>query len=305
MDYINIGAWDIRVTIDLYLGGIGVGAFLLSVLMSFYDVEKHTRSIKLGAYVAPISVGLGLILLITKLGVPGKFLTTLWNTNSQSVMSIGSFLQTGFVIIALYYALLIYRGTKPGVRLRVVQTIGSVFALSVALYHGLYLSSLGRVLWSELTSGMFMASSFTSGIAFIMILRHLLFANQIEGPSKMNNANLPLGLDRYQVLFFVFLMVQLVSIVLWQFYSGRLDLAQEHSYNYFMGNYGMIWTFVVLIGGTIIPTLIALYSLIQKQENMSAGITFLIGILILVGGFAMKHLIIIGGQIQIPISFNF
>ncbi len=93
MNYYNISAWDIRVTIDLFLGGLGVGAFLVSILLSFYDWEKHLNAIKIGAYTAPIAVGVGLLVLVTKLGVPLKFITTFWHINLKSVMSMGVFLQ--------------------------------------------------------------------------------------------------------------------------------------------------------------------------------------------------------------------
>ena len=108
MEFYNIGAWDIRVTLDLYLGGIGVGAYLLSVFLSFYHLEQHAKSIKLGAYAAPILVSLGLLLLVSKIGVPLTFMTTLWNVNFESVMSIGVFLQVGFVFTSIYYAYQIY-----------------------------------------------------------------------------------------------------------------------------------------------------------------------------------------------------
>ena len=304
MDYLNLGVWDLRVTIDLFLGGVGVGAFLISVLLSFYGWEKHSLSIKLGAYIAPVAVGLGLLVLISKLGVPMKFITTLWNVNPQSVMSIGVFIQTGFVLLALYYAYLIYKGKEADSSMRIVQTVGAFLALAVGLYHGLFMSSLGRVLWSELTPGMFIASSFTSGAALVLLLRELM-KNSGDSTNTMEDEHLPLGLDRFQVMFFIILLVQLTSIVLWQFYSGRVDLEQEVSFRIFMDNYGLVWSFIVLIGGTILPLVITLRSMVKKETDMPSSVAILMSLLILVGGFTMKHLMIIGGQIHIPAGFLF
>lgn len=306
MEFYNIGAWDIRVTLDLYLGGIGVGAYLLSVFLSFYHLEQHAKSIKLGAYAAPILVSLGLLLLVSKIGVPLKFMTTLWNVNFESVMSIGVFLQVGFVFSSIYYAFLIYTKVPMNNYFRIWQTIGVFFALSVGLYHGLFLSSLGRVLWTELTPGMFFASSVVSGIAFVILLKRITEPKSAAIlRSETPNSLLLLGLNRVPVMFVILLLVQFTSVLLWQFYTGRLELEQSLSYEYFMQEYGILWLSTVLIGGTIVPMVISIVSLVKNEERMSSNTAIITCLFILVGGFVMKHLMIIGGQIAIPVGFQF
>lgn len=306
MEYSTIGAWDIRVTLDLYLGGIGVGAFLLSVLLSIYDSKKHRTIIKLGAYTAPIMVCLGLLLLITKLGVPLKFVTTIWNVNLQSVMSIGVFLQLGFVVSSAVYAFLIFKKESIDFMFRLWQIIGTFFAFSVGLYHGLFMSSLGRVLWTELIPGIFLASSLATGIAFVYLLERIVEyrGNTVPKVEKIQE-RLPLGLNRFRVMLVTILLVQLVSIVLWQFYTGRLELEQALIYKYFMQEYGVIWIAVVLIGGTLIPMSIAFISLMRHEVRMTSLATIVTSVLILCGGFIMKHLLVIGGQVSLPVGFLF
>lgn len=305
MEYSTMGAWDIRVTLDLFLGGIGVGAFLFSVMMSFYDLDKHETTVKLGAYSAPIMVCLGLLLLVTKLGVPLKFITTLWNVNFQSVMTVGVFLQLGFVISSIVYAVLMLRKRPIDFTIRITQTIGTFFAFSVGLYHGLFMSSLGRVLWTEITPGLFLASSLVSGIAFVLILERIIAPQDAVSKPTVSESRLPLGLDRFPAVLFIILLVQLASVLLWQFYTGRLELEQALSYDYFMENYRVVWVFTVLIGGTIVPMYLALMSMIRNEERMSTGRTIIVSLLILIGGFMMKHLMIIGGQVSLPIGFLF
>ena len=306
MDFINIGAWDIRITLDLFFGGIGVGAFLLSVLLSLYNRESLRSTIKIGAYTAPVSVGIGLLLLVSKIGVPAKFIITLWNVNLQSVMSIGVFLQIGFMVITIWYAVLIWKEFPVNNQFRLLQTAGTFFAFSTGLYHGLFLSSLGRVLWTELTPGMFIASSIAAGIAFVLLLKTLIdLVTKDEVRTDLIKSTLPLGLHRFQVMFFIILLVQLVSVVLWQFYTGRLELEQALIYDYFMKQYGTIWTSLVLVGGIIIPIIITLVSLVKHEKNMAPIPTIIICVLILVGSFVMKHLLIIGGQIALPVGFVF
>jgi protein NrfD len=306
MNFTNLEAWDVRVTLDLFFGGIGVGAFLLSVLLSFYKKNSLRLRIKIGAYLAPVMVGLGLLLLIAKLGVPTKFITTLWNVNIQSVMSVGAFLQTGFVFLALIYAFLIWKDAPIDNKFRLVQTFGSFFAFGTGVYHGLFLSSIGRVLWTELTPGMFFASSLTSGIAFVLLLELAVnhFKKTKDEPELDTNAT-PLGLYRYPVMFFVVLLVQFVSVVLWQFYTGRLELEQALSYDYFMQQYSIAWTYIVLVGGILIPMLISVVSMVKQESKFSQSLAIVVGVLILIGGFVMKHLMVTGGQISLPVGFTF
>ncbi|MBF0353528.1 MAG: polysulfide reductase NrfD [SAR324 cluster bacterium] len=288
----SIAAWDIRVTIDLFLGGVGVGAFLLSVLASFYDREKHWLTVRAGAVLAPVTVGVGLLVLVTKLGRPEKFITTLWNVNPLSIMSIGVFIQTGFMLFAcLYAAMILFQPDKIDWKLRLAQILGSFFAAGTGLYHGLFLSSLGRVLWTEMTPGMFLASSLATGTAAIMLIRTIQAPVKPEGTRDFS----------YRITLLVVLAFQLVSVILWQFYTGRLELEQELSYRNFMENHETLWTTVVLIGGIIIPGLAALYSMLKQEVKMGKGLTIIACVLVLTGGFVMKHLMVIGGQVVVPI----
>ena len=289
----NLSAWDIRVVLDLFLGGIGVGAFLLSVMASFYHQQSHKLIVRVGALLAPVAVGLGLLALITKLGRPEKFIETLWLVNPQSVMSIGVFLQTGFMIFACIYAIMVM-ATDPNinVRFRTIQAIGAFFAISVGLYHGLFLSSLGRVLWTEMVPGMFLASSLATGVAAVLLIQSL-WREPLSSQTRSFS---------YPILLLVLLMFQLVSVVLWQFYTGRLELEQAISYQNFMDNYGILWTWAILIGGILLPGLIALNYLIKGISQIPRITAIVVSVLILAGGYMMKHLMVMGGQVAVPVS---
>ncbi|MDH3444231.1 MAG: polysulfide reductase NrfD, partial [Deltaproteobacteria bacterium] len=221
-------SWDIRVTIDLFLGGIGIGAFLLSVLASLYDRNRYFSTVKLAAVIAPVCVGLGLLALITKLGVPLRGITTLWHVNFQSVMTIGVFLQTGFMIVSVVYAFFVFAQTREfDRRLRAVQGLGCFFAITVGLYHGLFLSSLGRVLWTEMIPGIFLISSLATGVAAVMLIQAL------NGDTAILNDRSPARIS-YPAILLGLLAVQFLSVLLWQFFTGRLELEQSVSYAQFM-----------------------------------------------------------------------
>jgi protein NrfD len=293
----SLTSWDIRVTIDLFLGGIGIGAFLLSVLATLYDRERYYFSTaRLAAVIAPISVGLGLLALIFKLGVPMRAVMTLWYVNPQSVMTIGVFLQTGFMIFSLIYLLLLFsKKLKFDRTFRGVQFIGCFFAVGVGLYHGLFLSSLGRVLWTEMIPGIFLISSLATGVATVMLIQAMIghtgtFTS--DSPSRISYPAILLGL----------LAVQFLSVLLWQFFTGRLELEQNISYAYFMERFGLVWNGFVLVLGIVLPAILAAFSLLASKGILNRGMAFVLALLILVGAFTLKHLIIMGGQVVVALQ---
>lgn len=289
-------SWDIRVTIDLFLGGIGVGAFLLSVLASLYDRNRYFSTVKLAAVLAPVCVGLGLLALITKLGVPMRGITTLWYVNPESVMTVGVFLQTAFMIVSVLYVFLLFTRTHEfDQRLRTVQGLGCFFAIGVGLYHGLFLSSLGRVLWTEMIPGIFLISSLATGVAAVMMIQAM------SGDTAVLNDRSPARIS-YPAILLGLLAVQFLSVLLWQFFTGRLELEQSLSYAHFMERFGTAWNWLVMVLGILIPAIWAAFFLTRAKGMMGRGAALVLAVLILAGAFTLKHLMIMGGQLVVPLQ---
>lgn len=295
----SLTAWNGLVTIDLFLGGIGIGAFLLSALASLYDRDRYFSTVKVAAIIAPISVGLGLLVLVVKLGVPLRAITTLWHVNPQSVMTVGVYLQTGFMIFSMIYLILLFsKDPQFDSRFRTVQIFGCFFAISVGLYHGLFLSSLGRVLWTEMIPGIFLISSLATGVAAVMLIQAL------RGDAASLTYSSSSGIS-YPAILLGLLAVQFLSVLLWQFFTGRLELEQSISYAYFMERFGTVWNWLVLILGMVIPAGLATYSLLKSKGIVGREMAFIMTLLILMGVFTLKHLIIIGGQVVVPLQAMF
>ncbi len=291
-----LSSWDIRVTIDLFLGGVGIGAFLLSVLASLYERERYLSTVRLGAIIGPVAVGLGLLALVFKLGVPGRAIVTLWYVNPESVMTIGVFLQTGFMIFSLVYLLLLLsKDVQFDAKFRTVQFIGCFFAIGVGLYHGLFLSSLGRVLWTEMIPGIFLISSLATGVAAVMLIQAIIGDTATWKEDTRARISFPailLGL----------MAVQFLSVLLWQFFTGRLELEQNISYAHFMERFGLLWNAVVLVLGIVLPAVLAAVALLATKGTLGRGTAFVMALLILVGAFTLKHLMIMGGQVVVALQ---
>ena len=133
--------WDVRVSLDLFLGGLGVGAFLVGAVLYYMDAKTYEGVIKKAFIIAPVLVIAGLLLLLTELGRPLNVIKTLYAINPTSFMSIGIFLQSAFVAVALLIAFSILTKGAEGISAKFVY-VGATLAGLVGLYHGLLLTGI-------------------------------------------------------------------------------------------------------------------------------------------------------------------
>ncbi|AGA68497.1 formate-dependent nitrite reductase, membrane component [Desulfitobacterium dichloroeliminans LMG P-21439] len=298
--------WDIRVTLDLFLGGLGVGLFLLSALLTVYDKNRYHKLAAMGAYLAPVLVGGGVLFLLSELGRPTRFISTLYNFNPQSITSWGSIVQMLFVILSLIYAWLYFKNSTSSSLFKGVMGFGSVFALLVGGYHGLLLSSLGRPLWvGGMVTALFLVSSLLGGTALMIIIKELgvSFGVPKNASSEVASATDGKGFN-FSFLVCILSALQLILVVSWQVSMTHSGLEPAATYSNLMDQYRGWWIGLVLICGLILPLLGSLYSLIKdKTAEMSKGMGLALSVLIITGGFTFKHLVLIAGQIKLPFLF--
>ncbi len=298
--------WDIRVTLDLFLGGLGVGLFLLSVLLTVYDKNRSHKLAAMGAYLAPVLVGGGVLFLLSELGRPTRFIYTILNFNPQSITSWGSVVQMIFVVLSLIYAWLYFKNNTSSSLFRGVMGLGAVFAILVGGYHGLLLSSLGRPLWAGgMITALFLISSLLGGTALMLLIRALglsvgvpkSVSSEVASSSEIKGFN-------FSFLVCILSALQLILLISWQVSLTSSGLEAAATYNNLMNQNSGLWIGLVLICGLLLPLLGSLYSLIKdKTAEMSKGMGLVLSVLIIVGGFTFKHLVLIAGQITLPFFF--
>lgn len=292
--------WDFRVTMDLFLGGIGVGAFLTAILASYLNPRHYSGLIKKGIFVAPVAVGIGVIFLLSELGRPERFLTTLFRFNPSSVMSWGAFLQVIFVLISLILAFQILRGRNPG---GLIRGVGALLAVAVGLYHGILLSSSGsNPLWNDsIVPIMFFTSSILAGCTFILLLNSFstsASSTKLAEVAATTEQEISFDFRKLLVGLFVF---QLVVIFLWMFSLARTDLYASEALHLFLVSQGALWWLGAIGFGLVIPFLLVLLSLLQKTKEISGGIMTVVTLSTLAGGFIFKQLLLTVGQVKFPV----
>lgn len=144
--------WGWLIAIYLFLGGLGAGAFLCSALAYKGFLGKFDgKFYNFGFFLAPVAVILGTALLVFDLAPsaainPFKILQLY--TRPVSMMSIGTYLLTFFIIISLIVFL---QSKKDGKICDIMLTLGSFLAIGVMGYTGLLLYVVKAIpLWASI-----------------------------------------------------------------------------------------------------------------------------------------------------------
>lgn len=294
MEFLAI--WDVRVTIDLFLGGIGIAAFIWSVLASYRNRPNDALVVRIGGLLAPVAVGLGLLILTTKLGRIQNIFEVATGVYTDSMMYIGMYLQGAFMAVAVFYAIRLISSTpRFDTSMRIVQGVGVVLAIGVGLYHGLLLTDMERSLWTALVPILFFVSSMAGGLAAILLLE--------TGIPDPEDRFLSAREDRTSILSYLvgFLALQLVIALVWQYQAVRSGLEAQLSYEFFMENIRPLWWLTLLVG-TLIPAVTLASALLPQRRFLNKIIIAAVSALVILGGFGLKHLIILGGQISVPLE---
>lgn len=276
--------WDVRLPLDLFLGGVGVGAFLLAVALS--RDEKYKELAKIGAYLAPSAVLLGVLIMITELGQPIRMMTTYWfRANPSSAFGWGGWLQTLFIVVSAAYAWMWYKERDESLR-NTIGYIGAFLAIAVGAYHGVLLSLVEgtRPLWNAVVPALFITSALATGMAAVM----LIGAIKIEALDNTKKLTRPLTfiLGTQGFLLLIYLLSLSVN------HSPEAVLGMQALVS---GGYSMAFWFGSILLGLLVPLGLVAYSQSGTAMRFAA-------LLILVGGFFLRYSVMMAGQV-VPIPW--
>lgn len=272
--------WDIRVVLDLFLGGIGIGAFVLASILYTIDYEKYKIVCKTGFFMAPVFVAIGLIFLLLEIGRPLHAVIMLVSVNPTSILSWGGFLQGGFILLSLFIAFKIFKEqTVSNVLLFITMTL----AFIVGIYHGALLSSFGRSAWNSSLPVLFLSTSLVTGFLTTMFIAK--FFKQEAVTNKLVKGSM-----------IVFLLLSFVSIIGWIYGLKSQDTTSKEALAYMMNEYFILIS-IAIIFGMILPIIIYIKSLFAKVHlsNFELKLT---AVSAFVGVFALKYVVVYLGQLE-------
>ncbi|GIK38628.1 MAG: hypothetical protein BroJett011_24610 [Chloroflexota bacterium] len=294
---LQIPEWEWWIVFYFFFGGIAGGAYFTSTMIELVGGPEDRPIARMGYFIAfPLAVICG-ILLILDLGRPERFWhmiayskTLLPWPNWDSPISVGSYALLFFSLFAFlsFVDALIETGRLPWAPLRekysgtprlIYSVIGSIFGFFLASYTGVLLATTHLPAWANnpLLGALFLASGASTGMAAIALGLILSKADAGAAWAKLKRAdNVALILEILLLIAFVALLGAAASYLL----SGLA---------------GILLIGGVLIIGLVVPLAMQFKPGFQGTKS-SVNMTLLVAILILVGGFLMRTVIVMGGQ---------
>jgi formate-dependent nitrite reductase membrane component NrfD len=208
------------------------------------------------------------LLLTLDLGMPVRAFNMFRLFKWGSPMSVGSWALLGFGIVSLFSLLLVLRDRPGDRRIRQILAIpGGILGFFIASYTGVLLGATNRPIWvwNSWIGPLFLVSAFSTGVAALVLL---LARTKLREFRRVH-----LLATGFEALLLVFFLQSLGA-------GAALFLS---------GSFAALFWGGVVAAGLALPFGLALLPRAWRLEAVAA-------ILVLVGGFALRYLVLAGGQ---------
>jgi len=282
-------SWGWQVVMDVFLGGIGAGLFLVSFLLD--QIYGPTRLTNVGSIIGPLLVLVGIFFLLIEVGKPFNAPRAFLNYGT-SWMSRGVILQPMLIGLGLLYALLPYGFTdfKTAAAGVVIGSVAALLAVLVGIYHGfLFSQARGIALWNNPLLPMLYFVSALAGGAGILLLISPIF-------------DMGVILSQLGALVAIELvLICLVLVSMWLMAEVRPSRAYRESLKRLIT---LNFVGVSLFVGNGVPLVILIISLFVVGTTAYSVLLPITGVLVLVGTYHLRHAIVHAGHhYSLEISF--
>ncbi|MDQ4106649.1 MAG: polysulfide reductase NrfD [Actinomycetota bacterium] len=279
--------WTWEVPIYFWLGGIGSGAHVVNTIARLMG-HNDKALIRAGRYTTLICMLLSPLLLISDLGRPERFYNMLRIAKWRSPMSMGTWGLSVFASLSGLVAA--HQAAEDGLlgresfltRLlallpdRLIGTLAAPFGIFVGAYTGVLIALTSTPIWARnavLMGPLFLTSAMSTGLSAISFVLHLFGAGEektLEGLRRAEESSLSFELG--------LLGASLIQMGRWgkPLRTGKVG--------------------AVFFGGTVVGGLLAPFALLQGRE--SRGRSLLASILVLIGGYLLRHTILDAGKLS-------
>jgi formate-dependent nitrite reductase membrane component NrfD len=300
--------WPLLIDLYFFLGGVAGGAFVLATVAALLDERRYRDLIRVGYYVALLAIIPAPILLIVDLGIPSRFLHMMMVTGARSVdigagavtlgpfhfkpaspMNVGAWALAIFGACAFLAALFTFQEDRSGKRygaLRVlVGLVGSVFGFFIAAYPGVLLGATARPLFisAHWLGALFLVVGASTGAAAIALILSLL------GNAHRDSL---LRLMKITVFTLILEVIGLVLLIISVSSTGSAGIARALG-PLLTGSQSLLFWLGVVGIGLVIPLALQFGAAARRA---TPGMAATVAILVLVGGFLFKYVIIAAGQ---------
>ncbi len=313
--------WGMPVILYLFLAGVGAGVVTVSSSVLLRGGGGgfgggHFTLARYGALMGPLPVIVGAGFIVLELGRPFRALN-LFKVINLSPMSIGSWLVLLFIGTSLLYAVAFLPSFLPRLqrlsdRLAPMRTalawINVPLGIGVAVYTGILLGAMpSRPLWnSPILALLFLVSALSTGVAMIILTRGIFHRKSADSEVERQFHNSAYLLTATDVMLIGFeLMVIFLFVMFAHLTIGNVKYAVSILLP--GGDMAMMfWLWVVLIGLVLLGLVELAYVipklLYHREYKAPKGIEITVSIGVLIGGFMLRYVIVIAGQLTGPMG---
>lgn len=314
--------WNWIVAVDLFAAGLSSGTFIISATAYFLGREKYENITRIGAYISPFPVIVGILALIYDLERPYLFWKLFLTFRPSSVMSFGSWLLLFFSFFSVMHFYLWFpekydylkiipaikanrilsrfQGDNLTILRGLVAGFGIPISIGVGIYTGVLLGALtARPFWNNpMLPMLFLISAMMTGSAAICFVG--CFVKGFRGMSRENINTNKFMIHSIDFTLMVFSIIAIFLFILGLYVSPRSSVVAVHL---IMGGEFtfLFWTIVVGLG-VFVPLVLEVYELIPhyiKRVELREHNPWISGIIttsVLIGGFMMRYIVIYAGQ---------
>lgn len=270
-------AYDWMIVTYFFFGGLSAGAYMFSVAANYWKQEFKPLA-KKSAVLSLIALAIGLFILLYDLGQPYRAWRLFAAFNPRSMLSWGVWFLNIFGLMNLAYTGLLFKAKENAAKK--FAYLGLPFAVLTATYTAMLLAQApGRILWhTALLPVLFLNGAIISGIAMVM-----LFSVTKE------NTELLSKLGRF-VAWLIILEIGMIFSEVIMLLNGGTESAAVAKF-LLSGKIGGLFLGLEIIIGAIVPVVILLRARATVFSQAVASLLILIGI------FTMRYVIVVGGQL--------
>ena len=308
--------WGFLIATDLFFGGLSAGLFIFSVTILFARKEgRYPHIARVGALLAPWPVMAATAILLADLGHWYRFYKLLLHFRVFSPMSMGTWILSGFIAVALLYC---YSWLEPGERDRLfgllpkklswmqrlnrdlsylrqrLALIGTPLALGAVLYPGLLLGVVqARPFWNNsLIAQLFVVSAATVACAVLILTGYIPRIRPVRELNLLHRLNVAL------------LALELGVVCAFVLY-GSVSLRPTHeALRLILGGPFTAWFWFAFVGmGVLVPLTVTLARRVPKATEHDHALLRLLRyspvaapVLVVLGGYLLRCLVIFAGQ---------
>ncbi len=323
--------WSWPIYWYLFLAGTGAGAIAVSSFIYLRGpggnfAERYVVIAKYGALIGPLPVIIGTGLLIFELGRPFRALNIMtsnfwYQTFNPSPMNYGGWLLLLVGAVSILYALsfMSWAQIAAGRRGEWLDRWSTALrkplagacvplALATAVYTAMLLGAMpSRPLWNTPVLWLlFTVSALSTGIAAIMLVNRIAHRSDADQTRERQFHNTGYWLTLSDL---ILIMIELVVIALFFMFAYVTVQDASHAIQILLPGgalAALFWTWVILIG-LLLPLLLEVFLVIRSQyRGGHFRVPYLLEVAlplaVLVGGFMLRYVIVVGGQLTGPVG---